>query len=1044
MSNTESIPFSQGQKVIDKNSPGNIAEYTGKNRYLGSRLMVEIKFSDGTLQLRPASSILAIEEGKINNLLEQMQNGLFGRLSDLRQLITYEKLKGSLHDVIYSMESAQIDFYPYQYKPVIKFIDSPSERLLLADEVGLGKTIEAALIWMEMQARYQAKRLLVICPKNLAEKWRAELQEKFLINAKIVDFIGFREEIEQLKKYGESYPFALISTYSGLRLPKNERDALRTRPEDAHPASSKVELLRELRYWPEEYQAIDLVIFDEAHYMRNQATTTYLLGESLSSSEASRAVLCVSATPVNNKSTDLHSLLKLIDEDFFSTQSSFENLIKINKPAVNACNALAKYPIDIELLTKSLKQMENVSYINTSPYFPELLKKLKKLEQKNFTDSSLLAKCQDITEKMNVLGAYINRTRRIQVQENRPIRVSVVRPVNYAQEEMELYQAILSAVRAYCQKNNSEFHVFQIMTWQLMAASCIPAFVEKIKNDKIYESDSILSEAFGEFENDNMQSVNIFKDTISWSKLLNYDFEKNDSKLNDLYTILKNEPKEKIIIFSYYRGTLNYLQKKLMEIGEIVSLIHGDIPVEKRWDELENFRSPTGSRILLASEVGSEGIDLQFCHILINYDLPWNPMRIEQRIGRIDRVGQTAERLSIINFKVHGTIEERVYERLHQKLEIFSNSIGDLDEVLGAEIKKLTIDLLSKNLTSEEQDKRIIQTQQAIAKKQSDIKFLEESGEGLVALSDYIQKKIEENYNRGRYIQPAELKAYVSNFFGQFFKGTIINYNTPTNGCLQISLSDEAKASLYNFIKEDKSLAATQLRQKSINMTFDREIAQELGRKKKIIFINHMSPFIRWMTKFNKENELNLHKISAISCNTNLLHKGIYIFRIDRWILKGILSKEKLAYGFISLENGECISSYDSEVIFQYIFINGNEWIYHEYDTGKFQMNYEKLEQYMYDQLDEETKDFEIENINTIQIKKERISVIFNRKIEQDKRRLLTMIENNRGEQIINMTRARIKKNEILMENRVKKLDSSKKIDINAEIVALGIVKIEL
>lgn len=1043
MVSSENIPFIPGQKVIDKNDPGNIAEYTGKYRRIGSALTVEIKFSNGSTRHRPVSSISSIEEGKTASLLEQMQDELFGSLSDLRQLITYEKLKGSLHDVVYSMETAQIDFYPYQYKPVIKFINSPSERLLLADEVGLGKTIEAALIWMEMQARYQAKRLLVICPKILAGKWRAELQQKFLIDAKLIDFDGLHSEVHNLKKYGENYPFALIGTYSGLRPPKSGREELKTRPEDGKASSPKVELLRELRFWPEEYQAIDLVIFDEAHYMRNQATTTFLLGESLSTAEAARAVLCVSATPVNNSNTDLHSLLRLIDEDFFATQVSFENLIKINRPAVEAANALSRHPVDSENLSHALERMSTIPYIRNSPYFSDLIKKLAILEQKKFSDPALLAKCQDITEKMNILGSYINRTRRIQVKENRPVRVPIVRPVSYTQGEMDLYQAILGAVRAHCLKNNSEFHVFQIMTWQLMAASCLPAFVEKIKAGQESDSGNVLAEAFGDTENDSTAPTNIGQEIASWSKLLNYDFERNDSKLADLQALLKAESKEKMIIFSYYRGTLAYLQRKFEEFGEAVTVIHGGIPVENRWNEIESFRSSSGPRILLASEVGSEGIDLQFCRILINYDLPWNPMRVEQRIGRIDRVGQTARRLSIVNFKIHGTIEERIYERLHEKLEKFSNSLGDLDEVLGTEVKRLTIDLLSKNLTQEEEDKRIIQTQQAIEKKQLDMQHLEESGEGLIALSDYVQKKIEEDRGRGRYIQPLELEAYISSFFSRLFKGTVINYNSPSQSCIQISLSDEARESLLEFIRDDRTMIATHLRQKTINMTFDRKVAQAIKREKGVVFINHMSPFIRWITKLNKENELSLHKISAVSANTNLLLPGIYIFRIDRWALKGITAREKLAYGFISLENGDCISSHESEMLFQNIFKNGSHWIYREYDRSSISEKYDALEEYMYAQFDDEAKDFELENANTIQIKKDRISTIFDRKIMQDKQRLATLIANERSEQLINMTRARIKKNEAVMRDRLEKLGQNHSVEPDANIVALGIVKIE-
>ena len=113
------------------------------------------------------------------------------------------------------MEAAQIDFYPYQFKPVLKFINSPTERMIIADEVGLGKTIESALIWMELQARRQAERLLVVCPKTLAEKWREELRTKFLLDARVVGFLDLEREIRELKSMGPGLPLVLIATYTG-------------------------------------------------------------------------------------------------------------------------------------------------------------------------------------------------------------------------------------------------------------------------------------------------------------------------------------------------------------------------------------------------------------------------------------------------------------------------------------------------------------------------------------------------------------------------------------------------------------------------------------------------------------------------------------------------------------------------------------------------------------------------------------------------------------------------------------------------------------
>lgn len=311
--------------------------------------MLEIEFGPGDRTFRPVDYLRPANQGADDSPAGRLRRQEFGRAADLRRLITFEKLKGALHDVIYSMEAAQIDFLPYQFKPVLKFINSPADRLVVADEVGLGKTIESALIWLELQARKQAKRLLVICPTHLlATKWREELRDKFVIDARLVNFDDLAGEIQELRNTGPSHSFALIATYSGLRPPRDEARHLDEAPGETDDLSPKTILCQELRRWDLEFDPFDLVVFDEAHYMRNSATASFQLGESIA--RAAGAVLCVSATPVNNHSNDLQSLLRLVDDEFFQNKNMFDELLEANRPAVQLANALARVPIDQELL----------------------------------------------------------------------------------------------------------------------------------------------------------------------------------------------------------------------------------------------------------------------------------------------------------------------------------------------------------------------------------------------------------------------------------------------------------------------------------------------------------------------------------------------------------------------------------------------------------------------------------------------------------------------------------------------------------------------
>lgn len=1040
------IPFSPGDWVIDRNNPAQPGQYTGKWHWAGSQVMVQLRYPDGTTKYRPLSCLEPMHKIGQGTIEERLRAGHFGKSRDLQRLITYEKLKGTLHEVIYSMEAAQIDFLPYQFKPVLKFIASPTYRLIIADEVGLGKTIEAGLIWMELQARRQAKRLLVVCPKTLAEKWREELRSKFLLDARIVAFSDLEKEIGDLKKFGPGQSFVLIATYTGLRPPKSELKMLDEPPDDKLSGSPKTSLLRELRHWDLGYEPFDMVIFDEAHYMRNPASTTFHLGEALAASEEG-AVLCLSATPIHNSNTDLHSLLRLIDKRFFETQGMFEELLEANRPAVQAGNALARVPLDTSLLDKAVAGMEKSRYIKQSPLFKQFLEKLKLL---NPSDKAQLAKCQDLAEKLNLLGSYINRTRRVQVKENRPLRVPVVLTVEYSPEEMLLYRTILDMVRRRCYRDSRPFHVFQSIGLQLRSASCLPVIAKELREGRFGDPEELYKEAMGEEVFDDLLNDNI-KEYIELSniaQLINYDYENNDSKYKELHRmLLEIMPEEKVIIFSYYRPTLAYLRSRLIADGLNVTVIHGGVPSEQRWEELDRFRDPHGPRILLSSEVGSEGIDLQFCRVIVNYDLPWNPMRVEQRIGRIDRVGQQAKRLSIVNFKVKDTIEERLYDRLHSKLERFANSLGDLEAVIGKEVQQLTVSLLSKELTPEEEAKLIDQSERAIEQQLLQLQALEESGDVLIAHSDYIQRKIEEDRERGRYIKPEELEDYLTDFFHREFQGCELNFNTPLDGCIRVKLTSEAHSSLAHFIRDDRSLIARPLRQREFIITFRREVAQRLSSRHRqtVHFVNHLSPLIRWITQINRDRSHTFYNVSALQITHPLLPQGEYCYYIERWKFKGLSTRECLAYGVRSLSNGESYPADFSEEIVQHLLQHGKDWDYVKCDMKALLDAYNSLEKDLQNRFEDAASDFEAENTTAYQIKVQRVQSFYEKRIAQDEQRIKTLREKERDPRATRMIRAAEGRLETAKKNREQRLaDLKRKAEIDKEHgpVAAGVFRV--
>lgn len=998
MTDQTSLPFHPGQKLQLKNNPSEVVEFTGNIIPLGKNTFIEVRTLTGLLKKMLADVVLPLDEHG-DDPMAQLARGCFGQIGDLKKLLTFEKLKGTLNEFIYSMEAAQVDFYPYQFKPVLKFIRSPTQRLLLADEVGLGKTIESGLIWTEMQARQQAKRLLVICPPTLMDKWEAELRDKFLIDARQVDFKLFQKSLEDFERNGQSEEFALISSYAALRPPKSEASKLdrRLRKKEEEALSPRGRLLRKLMLWEDtDCFPFDLVIFDEAHYMRNSSTAAHVLGEALCA--AAQGVLCVSATPVNNESRDLHALLSLIDEEFFSSQKSFDYLIYVNKPAVHAATILAKTPIDYGRLRRCLGEMEYNPYVNTSPLFTQLKAHVHKMEGVEKPSYEMVSHAVDLAEKLNVLGSYINRTLRRQVEEKRPIRQPMVLTMEYTERERAFYNSLERYIHNRCQaikrqaknrhrERDTDFETFALINRQLMAASCLPACAATMLTKQ--DEDQALFEALGlevaEEDADSLRELqqeneSFFRE-IPDPKVL----AACDSKFAKLKEVIASFQGERIIIFACYHGTLNYLAGRLKGMGLSTTMISGKTSLEDRTREVMRFTAGE-VQILLSSEVGSEGIDLQSAHVVVNYDMPWNPMRVEQRIGRIDRVGQESPVLHIVNFNIANTIEERVYNHLHKKLDVFRSTLGDIEAIIGREIRQLTLDLFSSELTPEQESMRIEQTAQVLYDRMRDITMLEEQSAELIGLSDYIQHKISEEHRMGHYIRPQELEDYVQDFFGRYFKGTLLQKDIPEPGCLRLRLSDDAREELQYFMAGDRSIMASRLRANPVNVTFDRRVIQSLpvARRRRISFINHLSPLVRWITSWYKDKGHNLCRTSALETKVSLLEEGIYVFDIQLWDISGITPYRKLSYGIRNLETGEMFTMHEGEKIFIEILNNCKDYPYqNELPEDFLRDEITILDKKMSHDFGQEVDVFQAENDTMRAIREERIRGIFTKRIER-------------------------------------------------------------
>ncbi|MGB7086287.1 MAG: SNF2-related protein [Phormidesmis sp.] len=902
-------PEHPGQEVRMKANPGRRGKTTGKVRRAGTRILVEVQFGPAEKIYKPKNLLEPCsDEESIEGLLRQ---GRFGGPDDLRRILTFEKVKGQLTNVFYSMESSQTDFYAHQFKPVLKFLDSPVGRILIADEVGLGKTIEAMYIWKELQTRADARRLLIICPAMLRQKWKDDLAQRFNIFAEIVDAKDLLSRTKLCLETQRNQSFACIASLEGLRPSGNW--------EDSSSKNARAEFARLLDANPanDDFGLFDLAIIDEAHYLRNATTASNLVGQLVR--DASHHLLLLTATPVQIDSSNLYQLLRLISPDDFFNEDIFSNMLNANQPVVNALRYLWASPPNLQKAKAAVETALKSNYFKNSYLLEQVKKTLEKPHQLQKSDRVELGYK---LEKASLLGQYITRSRKRDVLPNRVLRDPQTLTVNFSPLERKFYDEVTEAIREQT-KGKKGVPLLSLISRQRQMASCMVAALESWRADNSLQG--LVEESLWEDVGVATQlrktpdASGLPTEKLSFKQISITDLEAEDSKYNALRGFLTRElekdRQQKFVIFAYFRGTLQYLEKRLNTEGISTGLIMGDMG-DRKWDIVQHFRQEEGPSVLLSSEVGSEGIDLQHCRFLVNYDLPWNPMRVEQRIGRLDRLNQKAERISIVNFSLKDTIEAEILERLYKRIRIFEESVGDIEGILGEMTEKLLVELFEKTLTVEEEQFRIEQTVIALENKRVLQDSLEKEAVNMLAFSDHILEAIKESKSQGRWLQPDEMYAFVHDCFDRYYPGTVIAPQQ-NSGLFHISLSEKAKVDFQFFISQNRCVTPTQLHRSSAPVTcfFDPKMTGGMGKRNELLDATH--PLILWIRDRYATAAQKLHPVSAIRTTPQQsdLSLGLYAYTVSLWTFEGLRTESQIAYKIINVDNDILIDDQTSETV---------------------------------------------------------------------------------------------------------------------------------
>ncbi len=497
-----------------------------------------------------------------------------GDLTGYRSLIDRLRTRAGVHDDESALVEAAVEVwsrpgfdtfvsaprlgftpFDYQWRAAGTALRRMHGRAVLADEVGLGKTIEAGLVASELRARGLAGRTLVLTPAGLLGQWREELDRKFALPSVVAEGGTWDTGAEQ--------PVVLAS------LAAARRDPLRQAVLDTR--------------W-------DLVIVDEAHRCTNPRSASAKLAKAL----RTRYLLLLTATPVQNRLDDLFQLVSLIAPGLLGTPEEF---------------------------------------------------------RARHGGASTERAVRDVAGIQSRLREVMIRHRRSEVARMLPSRVAETVGVSPDPAEAELYTAVGERIRG-----------------EVPAASSSRLLALRSAARLVGSSPSAAAPTLAK---------------LGWADLAEAAAAvARTGKLRAVIELLRRHvgAGEKVVVFTGYRATLDLLGRAAADAGIAATTYHGGLARREKDAAVERFRSEVP--VLLTTEAAGEGRNLQFCHVLVNFDLPWNPMQIEQRLGRLHRIGQEHDVL-LVNLVAHGTIEERILDVLQTKINMFELVVGELDMILG-------------------------------------------------------------------------------------------------------------------------------------------------------------------------------------------------------------------------------------------------------------------------------------------------------------------------------------------------------------------------
>jgi superfamily II DNA or RNA helicase len=634
--------------------------------------LLEVSFPDG---------LRWVDEGSLEPLepdpVQALARGLVGRglpyglrlqALFLRHAYRYDPLSG--------LSNARVEPTLHQVYIAHLVTQKLQPRMILADEVGLGKTIEAGLIIKELRARGLIERVLIIVPASLQPQWQQELRSKFNEEFDIID----GSALKFLGRDGQNPWAKRANVITSLQFARN---------------AQRSEKLIEAGW--------DLVIFDEAHYVRRRfegrsklvTTLAYRLADELK--ELVDGLLLLTATPMQLHPMELYSLIELVEPGLYPSFEAYDRRRR-DLPRLN----------DLMRALKGWRALTPAQREEALRKHAELLSELigQGDPARALDDDQARERVMDKLVERHPLAGVLVRNRKAEVGgfTSRTASRVLVEP---SAEELELYWDVTDYIRHVynrAMRDKNPVVGFVMVTYQKILTSSSYAIRQSLmrRANKLrgelaeakrvrMSQDSLEELRAAEEMSAALEDVEraAIADLLEWEigrleDLVQRLGRIRDSKARELLTLvtklLEERPDEKILVFTQFVETQEFLAGVLEAAGYQVARFNGRMNLEEKEAAVARFRRE--AQIMISTEAGGEGRNFQFCHVMVNYDLPWNPMRVEQRIGRLDRIGQKRP-VFIYNLALAETIEERVLDVLEHRIGLFEESVGSLDPILG-------------------------------------------------------------------------------------------------------------------------------------------------------------------------------------------------------------------------------------------------------------------------------------------------------------------------------------------------------------------------